>query len=104
MDRLKKLEFWIEKGALFEKIDGVWNAFLEDEFIRDLGTGNSFEEMVDNMESPILDNNVKCEFKDIQVNDRFIYLDEEWLKITKSKAIRSNDGFTFTFYDTTIVN
>ena len=106
MDKLKKLELWIEKGALFEKINNTWTAFLEDDFFKDLGSGDTFENMIDSMPSPVEDQSfdIKCEFDEIEIGKEFMYLDEKWTKTTKNKAVRSHDGFLFSFYDNTIVN
>jgi hypothetical protein len=92
MHRLKKIEYWIENGALFEKINGIWTAFAE-ESCEDLGSGETFEEMIDNMPNP------KClksvEFKDVPIGSNFMYLDQEWKKVNPIKCARIQDNFSY---------
>lgn len=101
MDRLKKIEYWIENGALFEKINGIWTAFSESS-CEDLGSGETFEQMIDNMPNPKHLQSV--EFQYVPIGSHFIYLDQEWKKVNSIKCTRIQDNFVYYLNEESMVD
>lgn len=93
MNIFKKLEYWLENGVIVDKVNGKWTAFRSDDYWEDLGVADNLEELIKNLPDP--ENNMEVPFKTININEKFTYLDQLWIKVSRSKCIRISDDFVF---------
>lgn len=114
MDKFKKLEYWLAKEGIVIERDqnGIWGAYTAYGEIEIIAEGTSLENLVDNLPQNEYKNTEaenkkefkEVEFKDVPLNCKFSYLEEEWQKTSPRWALRSYDGYKFFFNGETLVN
>jgi hypothetical protein len=90
-NKLKSFEILLREGAVFDVPDsGPW--ILEAQDGAEICRGETLAEMIEN--SPCENSGV---FEDVKENETFTYLDEDYLKLPNSYALRLSDQLRWRF-------